>query len=86
MNKDFSWTLMAKVVAVVGFVSVPAILLAAYATYSLRQWLHSSMKIDVPDLLYLVILFLVMWAAMWLTAGNVIRQVRDLSRARDLDK
>lgn len=74
---------MAKVIVVVGFVSVPAILLAAYAIYSLRQWLHTEMKIDIPDLLYLAILFAVMWAAMWLTAGNTIRRVRDLNNTRD---
>lgn len=31
----------------------------------------------IPDPIYLIILFLVMWSAMWLTAGKLIHEIRE---------
>lgn len=31
----------------------------------------------IPDPIYLIVLFLVMWSAMWLTAGKLIYEIRE---------
>lgn len=68
---------MARVVVICGFVSGPAIIFSGYAIYSLHNWLVVTYGMKIPDPIYLIILFLVMWSAMWLTAGKLIHEIRE---------
>lgn len=67
---------MLRVIVVCGFISVPAILIAGYAVYSLRNWLAISHGIEISDPVYLIILFLAMMSAMWITSGKLISEIR----------
>ncbi len=60
---------MARVIGITGFISAPAIILAGYLIYVLRNWLALSFNIVIPDSIYLILLFIASISAMWLTAG-----------------
>jgi K+-sensing histidine kinase KdpD len=67
---------MRKVILVCLFISVPAILVSGYAVYSFRIFVEAKFDIKIPEFAYLTTLLVVMWAAMWLTAGKLINEIR----------
>jgi hypothetical protein len=76
MKKKISKITTLRVVAVCGLISGPAMFISGYAIFSLRNWLVNAFNILIPERLYLLLVFLAMWAAMWLTAGKLITELR----------
>ncbi|RME57348.1 hypothetical protein D6779_08865 [Candidatus Parcubacteria bacterium] len=77
MKSKFSWSKMARMVSIMGFISAPAMALSGYAVYTLRNWLEVSLNFYIPDPIYLLILFFAVWVAMWATAGKLIAEIRN---------
>ncbi len=66
-------TTVREVIIRLFFVSAPAILLSGYAVYYVRNWLASSNIYFISEPVYLGILMLVMWGAMWLSTGKLLK-------------
>ena len=58
----------------VAFISCPSIILAGYLVYKFKELLVNN-GIMIDNTIYCLILFLVMWAAMWLTAGKILKAI-----------
>jgi uncharacterized membrane protein YqjE len=66
---------MKRVVLKVLFVAGPAMSLSVYAVYLLRDWLAVSGILELPNVIYILILVFVMWASMRLTVGSMLDEV-----------
>lgn len=75
-------TTMLKVAVRVLFVSAPMILLSGYLVYLLRNWLASSNVYNISEPVYLGVLMLVMWGAMWLTTGQLLKDLKKESKGK----
>lgn len=76
MEKKFSWKRIAEIVLFCSFVSAPIIFMSGYAVYWFRSWLADAYQIEIPEPVYLMLLFFVMWGAMWLSTGKLIAKIR----------
>ena len=76
-------TTILKVAGRIIFISAPAILLSGYLVYLLRGWLSSSNIYNISESVYLAILMLVMWGAMWLSTGKLIKDLINESKIKN---
>ena len=76
-------TSMLKVFVWILFVSAPVILLSGYSVYLLRNWLVSSNVYSIPEPVYLGVLMLVMWGALWITTGRLLEDLMKESQEKN---
>lgn len=62
--------------------TLPAIWLAAYGVFRLKEYLILSRGVVLHPLLYQFMLLVACWAALQLTYGDILRELRARSRKR----
>lgn len=69
-----------RAIAWLVFISCPSIILAGYLIYKIKEMLVNN-GIMIDNTIYCLILFLAMWAALWLTSGKILKAI--FSNPRD---
>lgn len=65
----------AKAILWIMLVSSPSIILAGYAVYKAKEILLAKYGISINENIYWLILFSIMWAAMWLSSKRILKEI-----------